>query len=120
VVPERDVDCGELYERERQRFLELEQSCDAAARSTMVPATPAWSVHDVLSHVVGIAVDLNAGNFGSGGDPDAWTAARALGGRRTGAEIRALAWRGDAAEIIRRLSRYPLPSESLAEWVPTA
>jgi uncharacterized protein (TIGR03083 family) len=230
VVPERDVDCGELYERERRKFVELERSCDADARATVVPATPAWTVHDVLSHVVGITVDLNGGNFGPV-DADAWTAAqvergrgrsvdelaaewdraapqfeeglrlfgyelgshylgdllqheadvryalglprraddltlavaldfyltsfeetlvdagvgaveivvgeeswtvgtgapvaalradrfelfRALGGRRTEAEIRALPWRGETAEIIPPLSRYPLPSVSLGE-----
>jgi hypothetical protein len=186
VVPERDVDCGELYEQVRQRFLEVERSCDATARATVVPATPAWTVHDVLSHLVGITVDLNAGNFGGTLDPDAWTAAqvdarrgspvdalaadgpalavgldfylisleqtltadgvgaveisvaeeswilgsgapvasvraerfelfRALGGRRTDGEIRALRWRGAAVEIVPRLSRYPAPLASLGE-----
>jgi hypothetical protein len=40
---------------------------------------------------------------------------RALGGRRTDAEIRALPWRGDTGAVIRRLSRYPVPSAPLAE-----
>ena len=40
---------------------------------------------------------------------------RALGGRRTEAEIGALSWRGAAAAIIPRLSRYSLPSASLGE-----
>jgi uncharacterized protein (TIGR03083 family) len=231
MVPERDVDCGELYEQARLRFVALLRSCGANERSTTVPATPAWTVLDVLSHVVGIAVDLNAGNFGSTADPDAWTASqidarrdravdeiaaewdratpkfadglrllgyeigshflgdllqhetdvrhalgrpkladdlalavgldfylisfeetldadgvgaveiaageeswtlgtgapvaalhadrfelfRALGGRRTEAEIGALSWHGDAAAIIPRLSRYPLPRASLGE-----
>ena len=75
MVPERDVDCGRLYEHERQRFVELQRGCDATERATTVQATPLWTVHDVLSHVVGIAVDLNGGDFGSG-DPDAWTAAQ--------------------------------------------
>ncbi len=39
----------------------------------MVPATPAWSVHDVVSHLVGIAADLNASRVGPG-DADVWTA----------------------------------------------
>jgi uncharacterized protein (TIGR03083 family) len=231
MVPERDVDCGELYEHERRKFVELLRSTDAAGLATPVPATPAWTVHDVLSHLVGITVDLNAGDFGSTHDPDAWTAAqvddrrdhtvdaladewdraapqfeeglrllgyeigshylgdllqheadvrhalgqvrraddlalavaldfyltsfdesrradgvgavevavgdeswtlgagtpaasvraerfelfRALGCRRTDAEIRALAWRGDATAFIPRVSRYPMPSASLGE-----
>jgi uncharacterized protein (TIGR03083 family) len=76
MVPERDVDCGELYGAERRKFVALQRSLDDTARSASVPATPAWTVHDVLSHVVGITVDLNAGNFGSLDDPDAWTGAQ--------------------------------------------
>jgi uncharacterized protein (TIGR03083 family) len=76
MVPERDVDCGELYGIERQRFVELQRACDDEALATKVPATPRWTVHDVFSHVVGITVDLNAGNFGDLSDPDAWTAAQ--------------------------------------------
>jgi uncharacterized protein (TIGR03083 family) len=231
MVQERDVDCGELYEQERRAFVELVRSADAPELATTVPATPAWTVHDVLAHLVGITVDLNAGNFGSTADPDAWTAAqvatrrgrsvddlarewdeaaprfeeglrllgyeigshylgdllqheadvrhalrrprraddvalavaldfylisfeetlcadgvgaveiavadeswtlgpgapvaslraerfelfRALGGRRTDAEIRALPWRGDAGAVVPRLSRYPVPSAPLGE-----
>lgn len=231
MVPERDVDCGALYALERRRFLEMQRSLDDLARSRRVPATPAWTVHDVLSHVVGIAVDLNAGNFGDQIDPDAWTGAqvdarrghtvdeltaeweaaapqfeeglrllgyeigshyvgdllqhaadvrhtlglprpdddlslavgldfylisfeeslveagigaveitvdgevwtlgpaapvasvraerfelfRALGGRRSDAQIRAFAWQGDADEVVPLVSRYPLPSTDLVE-----
>src|SRR5262245_43555371 len=81
MVPERDVDCGALYALERRRFVDLLRACDDGARATTVPATPAWTVHDVLSHAVGITVDLNAGNFGDLSDPDAWTAAQ-VGARR--------------------------------------
>jgi len=34
-----------------------------------VPATPAWSVRDVLAHVVGLVVDLNAERFPAVDDP---------------------------------------------------
>jgi uncharacterized protein (TIGR03083 family) len=74
MIPDRDVDCGEIYELTRRDLIALLRSCRPEELDTMVPATPEWSVHDVLSHLVGIAADLNAQSFG--GDPDAWTAAQ--------------------------------------------
>jgi uncharacterized protein (TIGR03083 family) len=72
MVPARDVDCGDIYERARLELVELLRSASDEELTLVVPATPAWSVHDVLAHVVGITADLNAGNFGT--DGDAWTA----------------------------------------------
>src|SRR5207344_433724 len=76
MVPERDVDCGELYALERRKLVDLARGLDAAELATTVPATPAWSVHDVVSHLVGITADLNALEFGDGSDADAWTRAQ--------------------------------------------
>ena len=42
---------------------------------------------------------------------------RALGGRRTRAEIAALDWSGDADQLIGLVSRYPMPAVSIAEPV---
>ena len=99
MVPERDVDCGELYALERQRFVELLRSCDADALVTKVPATPLWSVHDALSHVVGITVDMNAGNFGDLSDPDAWTAAQVDARRDCTVDQLAAEWAGAAPQF---------------------
>ena len=74
VIPDRDIDCGEIYEQARRELIGLLQSSPAADLAAMVPATPAWSVHDVLSHLVGIAADLNAQAFDD--DSDRWTAAQ--------------------------------------------
>lgn len=75
VLIERDIDCGALYEHARISLLNLVRACDDEQRDTRVPATPAWSVRDVVAHVVGITADLNVGRFGAV-DPDAWTAAQ--------------------------------------------
>ena len=75
MIIEREVDCGQIYEQQRHVLISLSRSLDNAQRRTMVPATPAWSVADVVAHLVGITSDLNAGRFGSG-DADAWTAAQ--------------------------------------------
>jgi uncharacterized protein (TIGR03083 family) len=91
MVPERDVDCGLVYEEQRHALLTLLRSCGDAELRTIVPATPAWTVSDVLSHVVGIAADLNAGNLG-GEDPDGWTVAQVSSRQEQTIEERAAEW----------------------------
>jgi uncharacterized protein (TIGR03083 family) len=73
VIIERQVDCGQIYRQKRRELMALLGSLTEEQRRREVPATPAWSVHDVLAHLVGITTDLNAGRFGAG-DLDAWTA----------------------------------------------
>jgi uncharacterized protein (TIGR03083 family) len=76
VIVEHDLDAVAIYRRERESFVELFVGLGDDDLRAPVPATPAWSVGDVLRHVTGITADLNAGDFGGGGDPDAWTAAQ--------------------------------------------
>jgi uncharacterized protein (TIGR03083 family) len=75
VIVERQVDCGQIYGDKRRELMGLVESLTPAELTTTVPATPAWSVQDVVAHVVGITADLNALRFGTD-DPDAWTAAQ--------------------------------------------
>jgi hypothetical protein len=75
MVPARDVDCGEIYEAARRGLVELLRSASDEELTRVVPATPEWSVHDALAHVVGITADLNADNFGT--DGDVWNAVSA-------------------------------------------
>ena len=70
---ERHVDCSSLYERQRLAFMDRLYAQPEAALAQPVPATPGWSVHDVVAHLVGICADLNAQRFGPG-TPDEWTA----------------------------------------------
>ncbi|MDJ0770940.1 MAG: maleylpyruvate isomerase family mycothiol-dependent enzyme [Ilumatobacter sp.] len=74
MIVERAIDCGPVYRRKRREFVALLDSLTATQLATVVPATPAWTVRDVLAHVVGITADLNAGRFDEGdAGPDAWT-----------------------------------------------
>ena len=50
------------YRASRERMSVLIGSTGADERRLVVQACPAWSVHDLISHVTGIAVDLSAGN----------------------------------------------------------
>lgn len=63
------------YETLRRELVDLVRDATEAERATRVPATPAWSVRDVVAHVVGITEDLNHLDFGAG-DGDAWTRAQ--------------------------------------------
>jgi uncharacterized protein (TIGR03083 family) len=80
VIAERPADCGALYRAERRELLDLLRPLPAAALQTAVPATPAWSVHDVVAHLTGITADLNALRFDVA-TPEDWTA-RQVGERR--------------------------------------
>jgi uncharacterized protein (TIGR03083 family) len=75
VPYQHDVDPASLYDTLRRSFVRFVGELSDEQRSTPVPATPAWTVIDVLAHVVGITADLNHGNFGQT-TPDEWTAAQ--------------------------------------------
>jgi uncharacterized protein (TIGR03083 family) len=66
---------GTAYRGVRLRVDELVATADADALERISPATPEWTVHDVLAHLVGVATDIVAGNLeGVGTDP--WAAAQ--------------------------------------------
>ncbi len=61
------------YYGTRTRITELIESLPAAALATRVPACPLWTVHDVVSHLAGVAADYTAGNLEGAPQPP-WTA----------------------------------------------
>ena len=63
------------YQAVRTRVSELLQGPGAAAFDRTAPATPEWRVHDVLSHMVGVTVDVVHGRL-DGIATDPWTAAQ--------------------------------------------
>jgi len=63
---------AELYEEGRSRISELAAEGPA---DVPVPTCPAWTVHDVVAHVVGVCADVMAGNI-EGVATDPWTAAQ--------------------------------------------
>jgi len=69
------ADPQQVYREGRGRVSDLVASLDDAQMQTPVPACPAWRVHDLLCHLVGLPGDVNAGRIeGAGTDP--WTAAQ--------------------------------------------
>ena len=68
------VDLGVLYGAARRRISAL-VAAPGLDDGAVVPATPEWTVHDVIAHLSGIAVDGTTGNM-EGAPGDAWTAAQ--------------------------------------------
>ncbi len=81
-----NTDFGALYSAARQRITSL-VTTDGVDLETIVPATPAWRVRDVVAHVAGVAADATSGNM-AGAPGEAWTEAQVARGRdRTPAEV---------------------------------
>lgn len=71
-----DPSLGALYRGARQRITDLVVAAtadDPGADQRAVPATPGWSVHDVVGHLVAITVGA-AGPPPPSGPDDEWTA----------------------------------------------
>src|SRR5689334_335574 len=75
---------GTVYGACRDRVSVMVRELSDADANRRVPATPEWTVHDAVAHLVGTAVDINSGNLDGVGS-DAWTAAQV--DRRRGASL---------------------------------
>ena len=64
---------GTVYAACRERITEVVGQVGPKAKETMVPTCPAWTVHDLLAHVVGSADDVTARRL-EGAPGEAWTA----------------------------------------------
>lgn len=65
---------GQIYAETRTRLADLVRSMPDEQLATTVPATPEWTVKDVIAHLAGAPTDLLAGVFGGPGGIDEWTA----------------------------------------------
>jgi uncharacterized protein (TIGR03083 family) len=61
------------YRRARSRVTELAAALNDDLLRTPVPATPRWTVHELLAHLVGCAADAVSGRL-DGVTSDQWTA----------------------------------------------
>ncbi len=67
--------CASAYRGVRERATGIVRGLDDPAAAAVVPATPAWSVHDLLAHLVGVSRDAVDGRL-DGSTSDAWTDAQ--------------------------------------------
>jgi uncharacterized protein (TIGR03083 family) len=61
------------YRELRSRVTDLLESAGPEAGNTPAPATPEWTVHDLLAHLVGVCDDVQNGRL-DGVASDEWTA----------------------------------------------
>ena len=88
-----DIDLGATYRASRLRIAEL---VDDSVADRHVPATPAWSAHDVVAHLAGVLNDVAAGNL-EGAATAPWTAAQVERGRDKAVAQVVEEWAGAAA-----------------------
>ena len=63
----------DAYRAARREVLTLVSGLSAEQAATDAPTCPGWTVHDVVSHLTGIAVDVAEGRLEGAGSPE-WTA----------------------------------------------
>jgi hypothetical protein len=85
------IDKGAVYAAARERICALVDD-PAIDPQNVVPATPGWTVHDVVAHLSGIAADAVAGNM-TGAPGDAWTAAQVARNRHRTIADMIVEWR---------------------------
>jgi uncharacterized protein (TIGR03083 family) len=90
-------DLGSAYRDTRLRITEL-VGAPGVDPSMLVPATPEWTVKDVVAHLAGVCADILAGNLeGIASDP--WTAAQVEARRDKDLAECLEEWAGASAEI---------------------
>jgi len=84
-------DLTRAFNETRARVVELALSIGDAEATRVVPACPAWNIHDLVAHIAGVSGDVVTGNVGGAGSEE-WTRAQI--------EARAQASLGELAEEI--------------------
>jgi uncharacterized protein (TIGR03083 family) len=93
-----DRDHIAAYNNVRTRLSDLTLGLDNADLGTLVPASPDWTVKDVVAHVTGITTDVLAGNL-EGVGSDAWTRSHVESRRDTALEDVLAEWAGNAPAL---------------------
>ncbi len=100
-------DLSSDYRRTRENLGTLVRGLPQHQLDTPVPACPGWTVHDVISHLAGIAADAVAGRLG-GVPTDEHTAGQVAerAGRPTAVVLRE--WERSATQLEVMLTRTPI------------
>jgi len=80
------------------RVDDLLTDVDAERARQMVPATPEWRIHDLMSHFAGVAHDVALGNIDRAGS-DPWTAAQIASRRHLAFADVVAEWRERSIEL---------------------
>ena len=92
-------DRAAAYRSARERITSLLRSVGpASVADRVVPATPAWRVHDLVAHLRGVVEDAAQGNL-QGAPGDVWTAAQVERGRSKSMELLLEEWDDDSGVV---------------------
>lgn len=95
----------------RARVIDLVRDLPASARDLPVPHCPAWTVGDVMAHMVGVSEDILAGRM-EGVTTEAWTQAQVDRHRDESLAQLADSWAGTIAAFDAVLPMIPAPVNS--------
>lgn len=110
------MDTTTAYHETRERITELLRELDEADAERPVPACPAWTVRNLAAHLVGVTVDILAGNIADAGT-DPWTDAQVSARRtRTLAEL-ADEWDDAGPQVEAALAGGLLPAQAVFDQV---
>ncbi|HEY7439613.1 MAG TPA: maleylpyruvate isomerase family mycothiol-dependent enzyme [Acidimicrobiia bacterium] len=87
-----------VYAELRERVADLVTRASPEQLATRAPAAPAWTVHDVLAHIVGVTADVLNGNI-EGVATDPWTQAQVDARRDASAADLIEEWQENAPRI---------------------
>ena len=106
-------DPSALYRGIRGRITDLVRDLDEATLDRNAPATPAWTVHDVVAHLVGGVTDIVEGTL-EGVASDPWTQAQV--DRRRGVPIADLLdeWERGAVVVEPMIGDFPAMMRTMA------
>ena len=97
------ADLGALYAAARERITAVLDHASPGVDELECPATPGWTIHDVVAHVRGITADVRTGNL-AGVATDPWTAAQVERHRNDPLPRLLVEWAVDAAPFEEFLS----------------
>lgn len=100
------VDHAALYRAVRRRVTGLVRDLPGAALDAEVPATPGWTVRDIVAHLAGTTADIVAGNL-DGIASDAWTQAQVDARRDTPLADVLAEWARCAGAVEPRMAGFP-------------
>jgi uncharacterized protein (TIGR03083 family) len=89
---------GEHYRAQRARVMELVRGLDPDQLARQVPACPSWTVHQLLSHLVGVAADTATGRLDGAPGPS-WTAAQVTARQDRSVDDLLAEWREHAGAV---------------------
>ena len=97
------ADAAREWEAGRQRVTALIEAASPDQRRSAVPATPDWTVHELLSHMVGLGADVLADREDAGHSP-AWTQAQVEARREHSTEDVLAEWAAFAPDLTTRVA----------------